>query len=294
MLTTLPTMNGNTIPSQLEDGTVNSVVARAAYSLGAITLVDLAIPAGLFQGEAFGRFVMARCSHEGCSGNGWLRTDWSIYLRRPLYVAATRPIFERSDEIVISVSLPAIVDPGYDLLRRLRQGDSVNLLGPYGRRVHLSDHARHLLLAASVDRAPLALSAAESMLDRGGRVTLVVRDAARESQSALNSGLLSLFPIAVEIQATASHEQWTESILESVAWADALFILDPVLSPQGWADLVRRRRIVLDDGFAFILMASNLLCCTGACMCCVVPRTNGSLTRACVHGPVFPLTELID
>ena len=31
----------------------------------------------------------------------------------------------------------------------------------------------------------------------------------------------------------------------------------------------------------------------GACMACVVQRSDGSLTRACVHGPVFPLSDLL-
>jgi dihydroorotate dehydrogenase electron transfer subunit len=37
---------------------------------------------------------------------------------------------------------------------------------------------------------------------------------------------------------------------------------------------------------------ADLACGYGACLACVVPLANGSLTRACVHGPVFDLLEL--
>ena len=51
-------------------------------------------------------------------------------------------------------------------------------------------------------------------------------------------------------------------------------------------------RLRLESGFALALVESDLACGYGACLACVVPLAGGSLTRACVHGPVFDLLEL--
>ncbi len=185
------------------------------------------------------------------------------------------------------VHIPTLVDPGYRWLCQLKAGQSVNLMGPFGRIHDMSPAARHLLLVASTENAPMTLPAAEQMLDRGGQVTLLVRD------GRVDRSLLRLFPLSVEVQATSDVPEWESLILSNIEWADLMLIMESTLSPQRWADAIRRKRIVLDDDFAQIYMSSDLLCCTGSCMACVVQRTDGSLTRACVHGPVFPLASLV-
>lgn len=272
------------IPAQNDDGSLTSVVLRPSYHVGRYLFLELAIPSHVFQGNPFGRFVMARCSH---TDSGPHRTDWSIYLRRPLFVAEVSPVAGRPDTAALTLLLPQTEDAGYRLLARLAAESPVNLLGPFGREVRLPAHARHLLAVASAGRAPLVLPAIERMLDSGGRVSLIVRE------HTVDQGLLSLLPLPVEIHAAAERNQWTDLIMDGIGWADSMIICDPVMSPQAWFDTIRLRRMAVDEEFAQILMAADLVCCTGACMACVVPRSDGSLTRACVHGPVFPLTSLV-
>ena len=275
----------NAVPLQYKDGTIASVIVHPARRVGRHQFLEVSLPANALHGTPLGRFVMARCSRDASDAP---RTDWGVYLRRPLFVAAARPLPSMPDVTSLTLLLPDNDDPGYRLLGELEAGQRVNLLGPIGRAAVLPETARQLLLVASGELAPLLLPAAEQMLDRGGRVTMIVRDAA------VDGGLLSLLPLSVEIQAAADSEVWTGLVSDGIAWADALVIADFALTPQAWADTIRRRRLTLDDAFAQILMPADLLCCTGACMACVVPRANGSLTRACVHGPVFPLASLVD
>ena len=58
------------------------------------------------------------------------------------------------------------------------------------------------------------------------------------------------------------------------------------------AQLVRAKRFRLDNTFAHVLVHSDLVCGTGACLACVVSTKDASFTRACIHGPVFPLATL--
>ena len=296
-------------PIQYHSGAIESVVTRAAYAIGNHLLLDFAVPANVLHGSVAGKFFMARCTNGEpvpVSADRFvsLRSDWGVYLRRPLFVTRLRTAIDLPDAIIVTVWLPQNRDIGYRRLRAMAVGSRLNLLGPYGRVFQLPVHARHLLLATQRDFAPLALPAADEMLDRGGRVTLVVRNEQEgttqgsiqnaEPASSMESGLLALFPIAVEIQFASQTDQWLECIDNGVNWADSMVIMDTALSPQGWADRIRQRRLALAKEFAHIFVPADLLCCTGACMSCVVLRTNGSLTRACMHGPLFPLTELID
>lgn len=227
---------------------------------------------------------MARCSRDQASSP---RTDWSIYLRKPLFLAGARPIPDLPDTTAITLLVPATHDPGYRWLRDLNRNQHLNLLGPFGRDFALPQHARQLLLVSSAEQAPLMIPAAEHMLDRNGRVTLIVRD------DSVDRDLLTLLPLSIEIQTIGDRSQWMSHVLDGITWADVIVICDHNLSPQAWADAIRQRRMLLDADYAQILMPSDLLCCTGACMACVVPRSDGSLTRACIHGPAFPLTALV-
>lgn len=44
--------------------------------------------------------------------------------------------------------------------------------------------------------------------------------------------------------------------------------------------------------FAFV--EADYLCGYGACLACTVPTAGGGVTRACIHGPILPLSRLVD
>ena len=271
-------------PAIREDGTVDSIVLHQPQRVGGYTFLELAIPTHVLRDRALGKLVLARCSE---ASNPCQRKDWSIYLRRPLYVTGAWNVPDQPDAACLRVLLPDTSDAGYSWLRNLPVGAAVNVLGPLGRDVELPPDARHLLLVASPEGAPLLFPAIDQMLDRNGRVTLIVRDRFADQ------GLLSLLPLSVELQTAQERSQWLALVGDGVAWADAMLICDASLSPQTWAEIIRNRRLVFDTDYAQIWMHADYLCGTGACMACVVSRSDGSLTRACVHGPFFPLTSLI-
>ncbi len=271
-------------PMQLDDGSICAVITVEAWTVGRYAFMELTVPRGCAESLGSGQFMMARCA--GSSVNG-IRSDWTLYLRRPLFVTNVRTATAYFDAVALTVSLPVTSDPGYAWLRDLPAGSLINLLGPFGRHPELPAQARHLLVLASPEFAPLALLAIEEMLNRGGRVTVLIRSVD------VDETLPRLFPLAVEIQ-TASDSEWMTAAASAVKWADSVLIADSEKSPQFWADLLRRHRLRLDDDYANLYVPSDLLCCTGACMACVVERANGSVTRACVHGPLFPLTMLAD
>jgi hypothetical protein len=124
------------------------------------------------------------------------------------------------------------------------------------------------------------------MLDRGGRVTLLVQGHADAA-----AALFPLIPIPVEVRVIAPQD-WLEQLGEPVRWADQLCAVLPHEQYIPLAHHIRTVRFRLDATFAHVLMRSDILCGVGACLACVVPTREGSYTRACIHGPVFPLETL--
>jgi dihydroorotate dehydrogenase electron transfer subunit len=162
----------------------------------------------------------------------------------------------------------------------------INLLGPWGQAYALAAHTRTLLVLCDTARLPLTLPIIQSMLDQGGRVTLLIRGAAE-----VVTPLLPLIPIAVEVRNLAV-ENWLANLGDGVRWADQLCAALPMGDYAPLAHALRTLRFKSDEAFASVFVTSDLICGTGACLACVVPTHDGSYTRACVHGPVMPLTAL--
>ncbi len=224
-----------------------------------------------------------------------MRGNWEIYLRRPLFLFAvggaqpdtSASPFGSDPMGVLRFLLPAALDPGYAWLAKLPAAARLNLLGPFGRDACLDAHARHLLLVADVQDAPLLLPLADQMLDQGGRVSLIVRGPASDRS------LLALLPIDVELHLADSAERFEELLAESLPWSDALYASQSASTPQSLAGAIARHRATFEPDYAHILVQADLVCGYGGCMACVVPRAGGSLTRACIHGPVFRLADLL-
>jgi dihydroorotate dehydrogenase electron transfer subunit len=103
--------------------------------------------------------------------------------------------------------------------------------------------------------------------------------------------LLPLIPIAVEVRVIAA-DSWLTQLAEPVRWADQLCAALPNHQYVELAHHIRTLRFQLDTTFAHVLVTSDLLCGVGACLACVVSTHDGSYTRACIHGPVFPLATI--
>lgn len=281
-------------PTLNPDGTVSAVVLSVSPPDAPFRLLRLWLPPGAAESPVCGRFWMARCAEDTLSARA---QDWSIYLRRPLLAAGVPETMARPQEADpvpneagagerIDLLLGPAADPGADWLAARPPGSTVNLLGPFGRPFALPPNSRALLVLTLPAYAPLWLPAVHDMLDRGGRVTLVTPPpAAAES-------LRARLPLAVELRAARDAADWSQHLAETVRWADHLCASLPASHYQPLADDVRRTRFRVDPGFAHIYLEANLACGFGACLACAVPLPDGGMTRACLHGPIFPLERV--
>ncbi|MBW7884120.1 MAG: hypothetical protein H3C34_16050 [Caldilineaceae bacterium] len=273
-------------PAQNADGSITALVATPARQLAGATHITLTLPAGLPADRLAGRYMLARCGVQ----SEWERThNWHLYLRRPLFVAGHRQTpGEQSTQEEWRFCLPFAGDPGYAWLAAQPPGTAVNLIGPLGNGFVLPDHARHLLVAAEPARLPALLPLIDDMLDRGGQVTIAIR-----STTSVPASLLSALPVAVEIRHAATDEEWAALLEATLLWADQLAGWLPWPHLPSLAAQIRNIRMRLEKGFAHCLVDSDLACGYGACLACAVPLAQGKVTRACVHGPVFDLRDLV-
>ena len=251
-----------------------------------------------------GRYFQVRCS----SAVGIERaSDWSIFLRRPLFVCGRQQrehedrwqlyLPNGTEEVAGRLQADAAgdsnkADAGHTWLAQRLQGENLNLDGPFGNGFSLQPGPHNLLLLVDVRHGPAwfwqLLPLCEQALDRGGRVTILMRADNDET----TAGLVPSLPIQVEVGAAANKKQWLEQIHDTVGWADQVCA---GIAPADYGELlriVRDARFRVDRNFAQILVRTDLLCGVGACMVCVIPKAGGGFTRACVQGPVFDLTEI--
>lgn len=272
-------------PTPLPIGLTAHIAGPVRWVAGAPCL-PLILPEGSAsrEGPIAGRYFLARCAEE-VDGE---RTDWSLYLRRPLYAVQQRTQ-ETGDEWLLH--LPPDEDPGHAWLRRRAEGVAVHLLGPFGNGFALPDSGRNLLLLADLTANPgwlaLLLALLEPMLDRGGRVTLLLR-----LDGSLDEAALSHLPIAVEVHTAPDEAAWTQALTTAIPWADQICAGVGRERYTALAQAIQAKRFRLEEGFCQVLVQADILCGVGACLACVIPTANGGITRVCTHGPVFDLTRL--
>jgi dihydroorotate dehydrogenase electron transfer subunit len=283
-------------PGLNSDGTITAVVAAPPRLANGALNLALALPPRLQAERMAGRFVLARC---GAQDEGERAGQWSIYLRRPLYVAGPPPAGVHAAQSW-RLWAPAAAtrdgggsdpggDPGYAWLAGRSVGETVNLTGPFGNGFALPPLVRRLLLLAEPARLPLLAPLIDVALDRGGQVSVLLLET--EGGEADVGALRGDLPFSVELHTLAGGE-WANGLAASLHWADQLCAALPPADLPRLAESVRQARRRLESGFAFCLLEADLACGYGACLACVVPLANGSLTRACVHGPVFDLLEI--
>ncbi|MCX6044748.1 MAG: hypothetical protein NT075_06505 [Chloroflexi bacterium] len=278
------------------DGTITAIIAAPPRRLHGATLLTLQMPDNLAQGIVGGRYFLVRCGAQTALER---EEQWQFYLRQPLFVASCGRVKQEQGEDQTDAEarayelweliLPDSQTPGYRWLAAQAEGASLNLLGPLGQGFTLLPQSRNLLVLATADRAAALLALIEPMLDRGGRVTLIVHTRG----AATDNPLLPLLSIPVEVHLASTDAQWQQQITETLLWADQLCAAVPATMFQPLAEAIRQKRFRLEQEFAQVLVEADLACGIGACLACVIPVANGGYTRACVHGPVFDLTQLV-
>ncbi len=269
-------------PTLHEDGTLT---ARITYTAaGESLLLGMALPAGLARTRLAGRYFLARCGDP----TPWGRAhDWALYLRRPLFVAGWRAAPEAGAGERWLLTSPLAEDAGLAWLAARPEEATVNLLGPLGNGFVLPPRVRQLAVASTPARVAALLPLVHEMLDRGGRVVILL-----QGKVGGGAALRELLPFAAEVQQEASGPAWTHHLTQVIEWADVMAAALPGTETPALVEAVRSARLRVEQGFAQVLVDARLVCITGACHACVTPLGNGRWTRACVHGPVFDLAAL--
>ena len=273
----------STTPALNTDGTISAIVRDIQPLAGAALLLRLWLPVAFNAGGGFGRFFLVRCTDDTPDAR---RTDWSIYTRRALYCAGMPAAMPDQAGSTWELFVPDDGDIGHRWLARRPLYSSINILGPFGKPFELAAHTRTLLLLANNDTFPKVLPLVHTMLDRGGRVTLLIKGEPDEA-----SPLLPLLPFAVEVRVIAA-DGWLAQLAEPLRWADQLCAALPNAEYTALAHHIRTLRFQLDHTFAHVLVSAEMLCGVGACLACVVTTRDGNYTRTCIHGPVFPLADV--
>jgi dihydroorotate dehydrogenase electron transfer subunit len=273
----------STTPTLNTDSTISAIVRDRQPLSPSGALLRLWLPISHQAGGGFGRFFLVRCADDTVDAR---QNDWSIYTRRALYCAGMPTAMASQAGSTWELLIPDNDDPGYRWLMQRPIHTAINLLGPLGQPFELAVHTRTLLVLATVQTLPLTLPLVHTMLDRGGRVTLLI-----QGHSEASASLLSLIPIPVEVR-MVPPDDLQANLAEPVRWADQLCAVLPNQEYTQLAHHIRTLRFRLDQDFAHVLVTSELLCGVGACLACVVAVRDGSYTRACLHGPVFPLATI--
>lgn len=253
-----------------------------------------------------GLYFLVRCSTSVGPERG---DDWSIYPRQPLFICGRQA---RDQDDLWQLYLPTCQvehgahsesgpetggytrDNGLEWLAKRVSGDLLNLLGPFGNGFTLRPGPHNLLILVDIRDEPSwfwqLLPLCEHALDRGSRVTLLIRS----NDDSSVTDLVARLPVQVEVRTFSSERQWLEQIHGTIAWSDQLCAGVPPESYGELLNIVRNTRFRVDRNFAQILVRADLLCGVGACLACAIPTARGGYTRACVHGPVFDLTALTE
>ncbi|MBK8045823.1 MAG: hypothetical protein IPK16_00995 [Anaerolineales bacterium] len=270
-----PTPNG--------DGTLTGIIAAPALLDDGGVQIHLALPPQHAPGQLAGRYLLARC---GAATAAERAENWQFYLRRPLFFTEAphaRPETAGAQVCRLLVRT-APDDPAVRWLGNLNPGQALNVIGPNGNGFPLPLTTQRLLLLEDDLHALLLLPLVETALDRGCRVSLfLITSKSAESWR-------RRLPMAVELR-PVSPENWHQPASDGIRWADQTCAALPNHLLAELGALVAGMR--LGTSAVFVLPDADLACGYGACLACVVPLANGHLTRACIHGPVFDLREML-
>lgn len=226
-----------------------------------------------------GQYLAVRCATAG---------SFDPLLRRPVYIAAT-------DAAASSATLLlGADDPAVPFMAGLREGATLDVLGPLGKGWQLDPAVRTLALVGTAATAAPLFALAHAAVGRGVAVTLLLGALSRD-----DAPPPFLLPAAAEYNIAQSRaaESAAIALLDDtlLRWADMLAIALPQPYWSKLAQRVTQVRIRWSHGFAQVAalqpQTDLLACCTGVCGVCGV-ETRRAPRLACVDGPVFDLQEL--
>jgi dihydroorotate dehydrogenase electron transfer subunit len=211
----------------------------------------------------------------------------SMLLRRAfsIYATSQRGVYGGTVEFVF-----AVAGKGTEWLSHLRQGDTVDVVGPLGRPFKLpAEAASCTLVGGGYGTAPL-FGLAESLRAKGCRVDFVVGAATQERLfGALEAKRISSSVVFTTDDGSYGEQGWVSDVLPAVldrTNCDLVYACGPMGMLRSVA------AIAADAGITSqVAVEESMACGIGVCMTCVLPvRGSDGVTRmlrSCVDGPVF-------
>jgi dihydroorotate dehydrogenase electron transfer subunit len=248
-------------------------------SLGVISNNEEIVP-GIFQmwvkvpelaGEAKpGQFMMVRCGED-------------TVLRRPLSVHRVD-----SDKLAL---LFQVKGKGTEWLSQCKRGDKLDIFGVMGNGFKIAPRTKNLLLVAGgIGIAPLYYLA-ESALDIGKRVTLLLGAATTNHlypAKLLPTGVKCV--LATEDGSIGHKGMVTDLLPEYAVSADQVFACGPLPMLRYLAK--EQEKLGIRNKSVQISLEMRMGCGVGVCYGCTI-RTKSGLKQVCKDGPVFSLDEVI-
>ncbi len=209
--------------------------------------------------------------------------------------------FERSQNAALVEILYKVVGKGTMLLSKLKEGDFVEVLGPYGRAFDIYPEAgRVVFICGGIGVAPITYLASYYKRETSARnVNLVCYYGASKAENLVGIDKLREICSTVLISTDDGSAGYTGMITERFA-ADAssyeaetskIYACGPSLMFKQLGELLAANPVSCQ-----ILMEERMACGIGACLGCTIllrqADGKGGHARACVDGPVFNIHDI--
>jgi dihydroorotate dehydrogenase electron transfer subunit len=205
--------------------------------------------------------------------------------------------FERSENEATVEILYKVVGKGTLLLSRLREGDFVEVLGPYGRSFDVYPEAgRVVFICGGIGVAPITYLASHYRRLTGARnVKLVCYYGASKAESLV--GIEKIKDIMSEVLISTDDGSAGYQGLVTQKFAEDLSSYEPGTSKIyacGPRPMFKQLSELLAENpvSCQILMEERMACGVGACLGCTVLLNDGAHARACIDGPVFNIRDI--
>jgi len=214
-----------------------------------------------------------------------------IFFRRPMSIAGVRTA---TNEIEVIFK---VVGKGTKLMKQLKIGDRVNILGPLGLPFTLPQKRETAVLVAGGVGFPPLLYLAEEMISKGhdpkkieffygGRSRQDILEAARIKKLGLN------FHPVTEDGSLGEKGLITRPVerffIEPSSQKLRIFSCGPEGMLKAVDELGLKYKIP-----GQLSLEAPMPCGIGICLGCVVPLRAGGHARVCKEGPVFEIGEVI-
>ncbi len=199
----------------------------------------------------------------------------------------SRRAFAVADKRKNSVSIYYdVVGRGTGLMAKLKEGDSIRVLGPLGKKLFPMEGQKHLLLGGGIGLSGLSLLARE--LKNLGKDVFVCYGA-RNSEGLSMKGWLEESGLSYRIFTDDGSEGEKGSVLNALKD----FGKDWVVHACGPMGMLKALQRMSEGRKVYLSLEAPMACGWGVCLGCVVRSKEGKFLRVCFDGPVFEAGEVM-